>query len=46
MAPSDAGMQRLMLIWNIEIDRSWKIDRIQKINPCAFIGNIADTAGF
>jgi hypothetical protein len=44
MAPSDAGVHRLMLSWNIEIERIRKIDAIQKIDPCAFIGNIADTA--
>jgi hypothetical protein len=45
MAPSHTGMQHPMLSRNIEIDRVWNIDRIRKLDPCSFIGNIANSAG-
>src|SRR5215470_17568322 len=45
MAPSHTGMQHPMLSRNIEIDRVWNVDRIRKLDPCSFIGNIANIAG-
>src|SRR5262249_34283546 len=43
MAPSHTGVHCPMLLRNIEIDRIRNVDRFQKLDPRAFIGNIANT---